>query len=158
MLKTHIDQVQTGQPRQIGPPYRPRPMNQRQPHPQATASFQLLPLARPESVRTRLNQYASTCRPGCHCACHASRTSATPAFVDRVLGKLFIGYTGLPLLSTKCDVEECKRSQVAHVEFEYWFPLGFFWSRIFRLQASYQANIGPQMSLSTFRRIAVPKH
>ena len=128
-------------------------MNRRRPSPKPIASSPPLQPARSEGVRVRLNQYASTCRPGCHCACHASRISATPALVDRVLGKLFIGYAGLPLLTAKCDAEECEKSQVPHVSLEYWFPLGFFWSHIIRLQVDYQGNIGPQMSLSTLRRI-----
>lgn len=153
MLKLQAEQVQTGQSTQLGPLYRARPMNRRRPSPGAIAGPQSLQPARSEGVRVRLNQYACTCRPQCHCVCHTSKTSATPALVDRVLGQLFVGYAGLPLLSAKCDVEECQKSQVAHVNLEYWFPLGFFWSQIFRLQVNYQANIGPQMSLSTFRRI-----
>ena len=108
---------------------------------------------RSEGVRVRLNQKTSVCQRGCQCACHASRTSATPALVDRVLGQLFIGYTGLPFLSAKCNVEDCEKSQSPHVSLEYWFPLGFFWSQIVRLQVNYQANVGPQVALSTLRRI-----
>ncbi len=153
MLKAQADQVQTGQITQIGPLYRARPRNRRRPSPEAIANSQPLQPARSEGVRVRLNQYASTCRPVCRCACHASRTSVTPALVDRVLGKLFVGYAGLPLLNAKCDTEECEKLQVPHVSLEYWFPLGFFWSHIVRLQVNYQENIGPQMSLSTLRRI-----
>lgn len=153
MLKAQAEKVQTGQATQLGPLYRQRPINRRRPSPEAIASVQNPQPARSEGVRVRLNHYASTCRPGCHCACHASRKSATPALVDRVLGQLFIGYAGLPLLSAKCDSEECEKSQIPRISLEYWFPLGFFWSQIVRLQVGYQANIGPQMSLSTLRRI-----
>jgi hypothetical protein len=67
--------------------------------------------------------------------------------------KLFVGYAGLPLLSPKCDAEDCEKSQVPEISLEYWFPLGFFWSQIVRLQVGYQASIGPKTSLSTLRRI-----
>ena len=73
--------------------------------------------------------------------------------MDRILGQLFIGYAGLPLLSSKCDKEVCTKSQPARVSVEYWFPLGFCWSQIVRLPLGYQPNIGPQMSLSTLRRV-----
>jgi hypothetical protein len=90
MLKTQADQAQTRQSSQNGTLCRPSPMNRRQPSLEANASSQPLQIARPEGVHARLNQYASTCRPGCHCACHVSRVSATPALVDRVLGQLFV--------------------------------------------------------------------
>jgi len=86
MLKVQADQVQTGQSTQVGPLYRGRPMNRRRLSPQAVTSVQPLQPPNSEGVRVRLNQYASRCRSGCHCACHVSSTSATPALVDRVLG------------------------------------------------------------------------
>jgi hypothetical protein len=153
MLRAQADQVQTGQSSQFGPLYRAPPMDRRRSSREAIVKMQSLQPARSEGVRVRLSQSTSTCRPGCRCVCHASRKSATPALVDRVLGKLFIGYAGLPLLSAKCDNEECQKSQVPQISLEYWFPLGFFWSQIVRLQVGYQANIGPQMSLTTLRRI-----
>lgn len=66
---------------------------------------------------------------------------------------MFVGYAGLPFVSAKCDKESCQTSQAAHVSVEYWFPLGFAWSKIFRFQLTYQARIGPQFELSTLRRV-----
>lgn len=66
---------------------------------------------------------------------------------------LLVTYAGLSLLSAKCDGEECSKSQVPRISLEYWFPLGFFWSQIVRLQIDYQANVGPRMSLCILRRI-----
>lgn len=152
MLKAQSGQVQASQFSQVGPLYGVRPLNRRRGSSQTSTNVVAEP-ARSEGVRVRLNQYAATCRSGCHCACHASKASATPALVDRVLGQLFVGYAGLPLLSPKCDSEQCEKGQVAHVNLEYWFPLGFFWSQIVRLQVGYQPNIGPQLQLSTLRRI-----
>ncbi|KAL8731970.1 MAG: hypothetical protein Q9166_003102 [cf. Caloplaca sp. 2 TL-2023] len=79
--------------------------------------------------------------------------SSTPAVVDRVLGQLFVGYAGIPILNDKCDVSGCDKSQVPHFNVEYWFPLGLFWSQIVRLQVGYQSHLGPQASLSMLRRI-----
>lgn len=36
---------------------------------------------------------------------------------------------------------------------EYWFPLGLCWSKIIQLQLSYQPSFGPQLNLSTLRRV-----
>lgn len=111
MLRAQADQVQTGQSSQFGPLYRASPMDRRRSSREAIVKMQSLQPARSEGVRVRLSQSTSTCRPGCRCVCHASRKSATPALVDRVLGKLFIGYAGLPLLSAQCDNEECQKSR-----------------------------------------------
>lgn len=63
--------------------------------------FQQSSLRRPEAVGVRLTQYASICHAGCICACHPQTKSSTPGFMDRVLGQLFVGYAGMPLLSQK---------------------------------------------------------
>lgn len=146
MLQAQADRVYSGVSGQPGPVCRIRPANRRRPSPPQ------LP-ARSEGVRVRLNQYRSNCHSGCRCICHVSQKAATPGFMDRVLGQLFVGYSGLPILSSKCDKENCSKSQNAQVSVEYWFPLGFCWSQIVRLQLGYQASIGPQMSLSTLRRV-----
>ncbi len=119
LLKAQADQVQTGQSNQLGLLYRARPINRRRSSPMAIATVQPMQPARSEGVRVRLNQYASTCRPGCNCACHAPRKSATPALVASVLGRLFINYAGLPILSAKCDSAECEKSQIPHISVEY---------------------------------------
>ena len=73
--------------------------------------------------------------------------------IDRVLGRLFIDFAGLPLLKPKCDDEGCMKSQSPWISLQYWFPLGYLWSEIFRLQIAYRANLGPKVSLSTLRRV-----
>ena len=93
------------------------------------------------------------CRPGCPCNCHLQTRSSTPGLVDRVFGQMFVGYAGLPFVSAKCDTDSCEKSQAAHISVEYWFPLGFAWSKILRLQLTYQTRIGPQFELSTLRRV-----
>jgi hypothetical protein len=82
-------------------------------------SLQPIQPARSEGVRVRLNRSTSSCRAGCYCACHGLRKTATPALVDRLLGQLFVGYAGLPLLSPKCDAEDCEKSQVPEISLEY---------------------------------------
>lgn len=108
---------------------------------------------RSEGVRVRLDKYISTCPVACNCICHTTMRASTPAMIDRALGQLFIGYTGLPLLNPNCDAESCRKSQSPWISFEYRFPLGYFWSQIFRLQIAYRANLGPRVSLRTLRRV-----
>lgn len=100
-----------------------------------------------------VTQYGA-CRPGCLCVCHVQTRSLTPGLIDRVFGQLFVGYAGLPLVNTECDSASRGKNQAAHVSVEYWFSLGFVWSKILRLQVTHQPRIGPQFGLSTLRRVS----
>lgn len=77
----------------------------------------------------------------------------TPAIVNRIFGQLFLGYTGLPMVSPKCNVEGCSKRQEPQINIEYWFPLGGLWSSIVRLRLTYQAHVGPHFELSTLRSV-----
>ncbi|KAH8744947.1 ankyrin repeat-containing protein-like protein [Hyaloscypha finlandica] len=133
MLRAQSAQVQASQLAQIGPLYNMGPPNSRR-RLSRTSSKDSVPQmpARSEAVGFRLTQYAALCRPGCLCACHSQRKSTTPGFMDRMLGQLFVGYAGMPLLSQPCDTGTCDKPQVPHVSFEYWFPLGFYISEQLR--------------------------
>lgn len=93
------------------------------------------------------------CRPDCTCSCHSEHTSNTPGYLDRIMGRLFLGYSGIPSLITRCDSSICQRSQSPSVSAEYWFPLGFCWSQIVRFELGYQSQLGPQFGLTTLRRV-----
>lgn len=155
MLQAQADQAQQGPMRSMRAIQRARSTGRKRIH----QCSQKLPAnkdignPRSEGVRVRLRRQTSNCPVGCNCICHVTRKASTPAMVDRVLGQLFVGYAGLPFLTAKCDTEGCRKSQSPWISLEYWFPLGYFWSQIFRLQVAYQSNIGPQVSLSTLRRI-----
>ena len=150
LLRAQSAHLQANQNNQLGPRYGSRASYNKQRRqrerekPQEKGS---------RSVGIRVTQYAS-CRPGCPCNCHLQTRSATlPSIFDRVVGQMFVGYAGLPLLNQKCNLGSCQKMQSPSVSFEYWFPLGFVWSQIVRLQLSYQANVGPQFELSSLRRI-----
>ena len=100
MLQAQADRVHSGVSGQPGPVCRIRPANRRRPSPPQ------LP-ARSEGVRIHLNQYRSNCHSRYQCTCHMSQKAATPGFMDLVLGQLFVGYSGLPILSSKCDERNC---------------------------------------------------
>lgn len=152
LLRQHTTQLQTSQSDQLGssygrpPPYSRSVIVSRQPTQHDTV------LKSSEDIAVRVTQYGE-CSPGCICKCHIQKRSSTPSLVDRVFGQLFVGYAGLPLINDKCDIETCERNQAARISVEYWFPLGFLWSSIVRLQATYQPNIGPRFELSTLRRV-----
>ncbi len=106
-----------------------------------------------EGVAISVSQHTSACPMTCVCSCHTQAKAPAPAFIDRVLGQLFVGTAGIPSLSTKCSHQACKSSRAPRVSVEYWFPLGVFWSQIVRLQVGYHASMGPQFSLRSLRRV-----
>lgn len=148
-LKSQADSIQTSQRMQMGALVaRRRPSSSQQSsHPPSLSSS-----AASQAIGVRVAQYTSKCRAGCQCACHQQR-KASSSFMNRILGQIFVGYAGLPMVSSKCDSAQCNRAQVPVVSVEYWFPLGFCWSKIVQLQLSYRPNIGPQFNLSTLRSV-----
>ena len=151
LLKVQAAQLHATQQNQFGNSYGRRPSFSR-PLPPARKQTQHQRFQSSEDVGMRVTQY-SVCQPGCPCRCHVQTRSSTPGLVDRVFGQLFVGYAGLPLVTAKCNTSSCEKNQAAHVSVEYWFPLGFVWSKILRLQLTYQPHLGPQFELSTLRRV-----
>ena len=151
LLRMQATQLQASQLNQLGNAYGRRPSYSK-PLPPTRKQTQHQNFEGSEDVGMRVTQYR-VCRPGCPCRCHVQTRSSTPGLIDRVFGQIFVGYAGLPLVNPKCNTHLCERNQAAHVSVEYWFPLGFVWSKILRLQVTYQPHIGPQFELSTLRRV-----
>lgn len=102
-------------------------------------------------LNLRMTSQVAFCRVGCKCACHSQRSS-TPTLFNNTLGRLFVEYAGLPVISPICDDEACQRTRVRQLSLEYWFPSSL-WSGIVRMQIGFQINSGPTMQLETLRRI-----
>jgi hypothetical protein len=66
-----------------------------------------------------------SCNIQCACSCHFRYRARNPPFVDALLGVLFIGYTGMPTLDSKCDFNFCRNSSVRAVRITYTFPSWF---------------------------------
>ncbi len=154
LLENQSNRLQDGQATQLGPFYRAPLPNRRQRGPALKPKKPSQDPLQSEGVSVKVLQYASACPTRCPCSCHEYKKTASPAFLSRVLGQMFIGYTGLPLFSPKCSSQQCRKGQVPRVSLEYWFPLGFFWSQILTVQAVYSQNLGPQFQLKTLRRVS----
>ena len=153
-IKTTTTELLTDQNARLDPLIRRPPKVRRQVQSQNSKSPQRKDTTpKTEGVAINVSQYASACPTTCVCSCHAQAKAPAPAFLNRVLGQLFIGAAGIPVLSTKCDYQACKSSRAPRVSVEYWFPLGVFWSQILRLQVGYHASMGPQFSLRSLRRV-----
>ncbi len=92
------------------------------------------------------------CSRSCKCSCHIRRRLNTPRLLDGFLGTLFIGYSGLPLPSQKCDQVSCRGRKNSSTNFVYKFPRWFVMSRMVQLKAKVTAMYGPEVSLR-FNRV-----
>ena len=105
-----------------------------------------------------LHMYTSQriqCRSWCPCACHAKQKLKirVPGMMESVLGKMFVSYSGLPVLNRACDFRVCRDRQNAAATVEYCFP-SWFVSMNLKLHLTYLPLMGPQFQLSTTRRVA----
>ncbi|KAL9613335.1 MAG: hypothetical protein Q9167_002096 [Letrouitia subvulpina] len=81
------------------------------------------PQIRVETASLPLNH----CDRPCVCQCHRFTNLATPNALNQVVGRLFIGYVGLPLLSSnKCNRTACRRRRTQmEIRIAYLFPIWF---------------------------------
>lgn len=108
--------------------------------------------AKQASFGIRVTPSAIFCRKSCRCACHSRRNSASPAFMNNLLGRLFVSYSGLPAMTPSCDITECRGSKSSQLSLEYWFPTSL-WSKMVRMQLSYHSVEGPSIQLDMLRII-----
>jgi hypothetical protein len=87
------------------------------------------------------------------CVCRRAQRSATPSFLSRILGQLFLEHAVTPRIGTKCASPTCINAQAPRLYAEYWSPLGKFWPQILRFRATYRPSLCPSLQLSTLRRI-----
>ena len=62
------------------------------------------------------------CLNGCVCPCHKRRRFMTPELVKNIIGALFIGYTGRPMLED-CSEKNCQDHSARLLELTYYFPI-----------------------------------
>ncbi len=106
-----------------------------------------------EAVRVSVQSRGNWCSKSCPCQCHDTRRSASPTVLNRVLGQLFLGYSGIPLVTPACNYDVCKQSMPTKVQAEYWFPAHLFWSNIFQVEATFQMATGPSLQLRSYRHV-----
>jgi hypothetical protein len=96
----------------------------------------------------------NACSAWCPCSCHAKQKLeiAGRSVVDKVVGKMFLGYSGLPYISKRCDFGDCAHGQKTKLNVEYWFPWWFMAMNL-KISMQYSRNTGPEMQLTTTRRI-----
>ena len=119
-IETTTTELLADQNARLDPLIRCPPKVRRQPRSQNSKSLQRKnTTSKTEGVAINVSQYAPACPTTCVCACHTQVKAPAPAFINRVLGQLFVGTAGVPFLSTKCDYHACKSSLAPRVTVEY---------------------------------------
>jgi hypothetical protein len=106
-----------------------------------------------ETVHILLSR-RTLCLGWCPCICHRKQklNEKVPRMMESILGKLFVGYTGLPIFNNPCDFRGCKHQHHPSATVEYWFPWWFVAMNM-KLQFTHLPMAGPQFQLSTTRRV-----
>jgi len=95
----------------------------------------------------------SACRPWCSCRCHIQRQWQSPSPFNRLLGSLFVGYSGLPIARLDCDERSCQLQSQPIIYVSYFFP-PWFLARAMSMVLSSTRLAGPTVSLKVQRTIA----
>jgi hypothetical protein len=86
------------------------------------------------------------CDPACRCSCHSEGRKRTPRFLSRLMGSLFLGYTGFPIFTRPCDDSLCAQRSFPSAHLTYFFPEWFF-RRMVTLAMAFDPVHGPQVAL-----------
>ena len=87
-----------------------------------------------------------SCNPSCNCCCHKTQRIASPGLLERLVGKLFLGYAGLSSAFRRCTVLGCRQDSSKLAKMTYKFP-SWFWRRAVSLAFSYTSRTGPELLL-----------
>ncbi|KAM5376395.1 hypothetical protein ACJZ2D_005449 [Fusarium nematophilum] len=96
----------------------------------------------PIAVAAEYN-FLSHHREVCMCACHAESTAS----LQGLLGVVFLGYRGIPLLTKSCTNNACQRQAKPGFTVTYYFPQWFFVRRMVSLEIQATAMSGLQARL-----------
>ena len=92
-----------------------------------------------------------SCEGYCSCICHSTYRYKSPELLDNLVGSLFIGYTGLPISTPKCDSRTCINQTPRSIRVSYAFPSWFFMKTLDVVARNSQN--GPSFGLSLRNRI-----
>jgi hypothetical protein len=67
-----------------------------------------------------------TCDPFCGCQCHKLSVARFPPWMGKILGCLFVGYSGIPYIQRRrCNEKMCKQEAEILIKVTYYFPTWF---------------------------------
>ena len=65
------------------------------------------------------------CNLRCKCSCHLRYGARISPVANALLGQIFVGYMGLPVLASGCSTASCASSSAKSVQITYTFPTWF---------------------------------
>ena len=93
------------------------------------------------------------CAAGCHCNCHTQYSSQSPPFLYRILGRLFVGYSGCPAgLVPPCNESSCRSGLGSSTQINYIFP-PWFCNRLLTLTLETSVMGDPSLNLTVYRGV-----
>ncbi|KAH6652404.1 ankyrin repeat-containing domain protein [Truncatella angustata] len=99
----------------------------------------------PIEFRTTV-QAPKACAAACPCSCHRMAVLQYPAWAKKLVGQLFVGYSGIPLLnSNACSERSCKSGRRVLVKVSYFFPRWLVSRMIFFMSDSNSYDHGSPM-------------
>jgi hypothetical protein len=116
-------------------------------HGQSTASYNSDTVC----IKAKVRPHAS-CKKWCSCSCHAQQSIKFPRIVRNFVGSLFVGYSGLPILTPSCDEKSCLKRSSPSITVSYYFPTWFL-SRVLNITATFNTFRGPQLDLNMPRMV-----
>ncbi|KAK4205109.1 hypothetical protein QBC40DRAFT_271721 [Triangularia verruculosa] len=66
-----------------------------------------------------------SCESPCHCACHRRHALRTIPVLQQLVGRLFIGYSGLSVRRQQCNLSTCQQRETRETTITYFFPRWF---------------------------------
>ena len=103
-------------------------------------------------IQIRASCYRRSCRPWCSCRCHVRRNLRTPATLEGFVGSLFVGYSGMPVLTSPCDEKQCRQRSGPRMIVSYQFPQ-WFWTRALYAAFVSSRMRGPEMLIRVQNKI-----
>ena len=92
------------------------------------------------------------CTDNCACNCHAKTEIYSPDGLRSLLGQLFVGYSGLPVVKNACSHTNCARKKAHTSSVTYFFPHWWVAQRMLSLVVRMMVLGGPEVTLK-FPRI-----
>ncbi|KAI0403872.1 hypothetical protein F4802DRAFT_569705 [Xylaria palmicola] len=100
----------------------------------------------------------SSCRYGCRCRCHLPARPGMslqfPPMLRAAVGCLFLGYTGYPSASARCDIDTCARGKYMRLQVIYSFPL--WWCLHYVMYAFVEASTSRMLTFTLVVRRRMP--
>lgn len=71
---------------------------------------------------SRLGSTRVVCRQDCRGVYHTRHNVQALPILERIVGRLFLGYSGSSIYQQQCDVTTCRQRGIASTQLTYFFP------------------------------------